>query len=120
MKKFFLVLPILLILFVVIFLVNKKNAGDSAKVDGQVEENNAVNPDSTDGAVNMTNPASDFCVDNGGETEIVTESDGSQFGLCVFEGYSCEEWAFYRNECDVVGDEEIITQKLIEKGLDLT
>ena len=120
MKKFFLVLPILLILFVVIFLVNRKNVGDSTRIGGQVEENNIITPDNTDSAANMSNPASDFCVDNGGETEIVTESDGSQFGLCVFEGYSCEEWAFYRNECDVVGDEEIITQKLIEKGLDLT
>lgn len=32
--------------------------------------------------------------------QIETASDGSQAGLCVFnDGTSCDEWAFYRNEC---------------------
>ena len=120
MKKYFLILPIVFTFLTVIFLVNRKDAGEPPKVDTQVEESNAVTSDKTDDAVTMSNPASDFCVDNGGKSEIVTESDGSQFGLCVFEDYSCEEWGFYRNECDIEGDEEAITEILIEKGLNLT
>ncbi|KKS25914.1 MAG: hypothetical protein UU86_C0046G0006 [candidate division WWE3 bacterium GW2011_GWC1_42_102] len=33
----------------------------------------------------MSNPASDNCITKGGTLEIITESDGSQFGLCKFK-----------------------------------
>ena len=46
------------------------------------------------------NLASTFCKDQGGLNKIVVNKDGSESGLCVFEdGSSCDEWAFYRNEC---------------------
>jgi len=49
---------------------------------------------------NMPNPASIYCEQNGGKHEIVTASDGSQSGICVFaDGNSCDEWAYYRGEC---------------------
>jgi hypothetical protein len=48
----------------------------------------------------MPNPASAFCEQQGGKLEIRTESEGGQFGVCVFDdGSECEEWAFYRGEC---------------------
>jgi putative hemolysin len=50
---------------------------------------------------NMPNPASVFCTQNGNKLEIVTAPDGSQSGLCIFQdGSSCDEWAYYRGECD--------------------
>lgn len=50
--------------------------------------------------VNMPNPASVFCIQNGNKNEIVTAEDGSQYGICNFpDGSSCEEWAYYRGEC---------------------
>ena len=50
--------------------------------------------------VNMPNPASVYCEQNGNKLEIQTASDGSQSGLCIFpDGSTCDEWAYYRGEC---------------------
>lgn len=49
----------------------------------------------------IANPASTFCVDNGGTLEIKTTNDGSQTGYCNKNGKTCEEWAFYRGECSL-------------------
>ena len=49
---------------------------------------------------NMPNPASVYCEKNGNQHEIVTATDGSQSGLCIFpDGSSCDEWAYFRGEC---------------------
>ncbi|GIW69921.1 MAG: hypothetical protein KatS3mg101_0668 [Patescibacteria group bacterium] len=56
--------------------------------------------------IGMANPASVNCQEDGGRLEMITNSDGSQFALCVFENYACEEWAYFRNECDIEGDAE--------------
>lgn len=47
------------------------------------------------------NPASKFCVEHGGILEIRDSSDG-EYGVCINpeNGLECEEWAFYRGECD--------------------
>ena len=51
--------------------------------------------------VGMPNPASLYCKQNGNKLEIVTAADGSQYGVCVFpNGNTCDEWAYYRGECD--------------------
>jgi len=50
--------------------------------------------------VNMANPASVFCAQNGNKLEIRTAADGSQNGICVFpDGSTCDEWAYFRGEC---------------------
>ena len=50
--------------------------------------------------VGIANPASVYCVDQGGRLEIRTNQDGSQAGVCVFtDGSECDEWAFFRKEC---------------------
>jgi hypothetical protein len=50
--------------------------------------------------VDMANPASKYCVDQGYELEIRTAADGSQQGFCIFaDGTECDEWAYYRGEC---------------------
>jgi putative hemolysin len=52
------------------------------------------------GGVGIANPASVFCVEQGGTSEIRTDAQGGQSGYCVFQGGSeCEEWAFMRSEC---------------------
>ena len=49
----------------------------------------------------LPNPASVYCTEHEGNLEIVTLKDGGQYGLCRFDdNSSCEEWAFYRGECD--------------------
>ncbi len=52
------------------------------------------------GGTGMANPASVYCEDNGGTLEI-REGEGGQYGVCMFPGgVQCEEWAFFRGECN--------------------
>jgi putative hemolysin len=61
----------------------------------------ATEPATTDvPQVNMPNPASVYCEQNGNTLEIRTAADGSQSGVCVFpDDSTCDEWAYYRGEC---------------------
>jgi putative hemolysin len=55
--------------------------------------------DTFESPLNLANPASKYCVDQGGRLEIRGEAAG-ETGYCIFEdGSECEEWAFYRGEC---------------------
>lgn len=48
----------------------------------------------------IANPASVYCEEEGGRLEIRTDADRGQVGYCLFEdGSECEEWAYYRGEC---------------------
>jgi len=50
------------------------------------------------------NPASEYCVDNGGTLVIQTKVTGGQYGICDFGNNSeCEEWAMFREECPMGG-----------------
>ena len=52
--------------------------------------------------VDVPNPASVYCEENGGELEIRDDDSGGQVGYCLFsDGSECEEWAFYRGECQI-------------------
>jgi putative hemolysin len=46
----------------------------------------------------ISNPASTYCVEQGGILEI-RENKLGQYGVCVKDGKECEEWAYYRGEC---------------------
>jgi len=59
-----------------------------------------VAPPPTATPAGISNPASTYCVEQGGASEIRTADDGSQSGVCSFpDGSECEEWAFFRGEC---------------------
>lgn len=48
----------------------------------------------------LPNPASAYCQQQGNTLEILTSTDGSQTGVCIFpDGSECDEWAYYRDEC---------------------
>jgi putative hemolysin len=48
----------------------------------------------------IANPASVYCEEQGGTVERIDE-DGAEHGVCVFDdGSECDEWAFYRGECE--------------------
>ncbi len=78
-------------------------------------------------SVGMANPASVYCNQNAGKSEIRNNEDG-QYGVCVFpDGSQCDEWKFFRKECGI-GDSktslekdlELIKQALVLKdGIDL-
>jgi putative hemolysin len=47
----------------------------------------------------MTNPASSFCVANGGNSIIVKDNDGNEYGLCHLpDNKTYEEWSYF-NTC---------------------
>ncbi|MEA4910714.1 hypothetical protein SDC9_07794 [bioreactor metagenome] len=93
-SKILYILLALIIIFAVYWLSTKKP-----------QENKVVNNtnDQTQN-VGLANPASEFCVRNGGISEIVTNADGSQGGICNFgEGKTCDETALFRNTCNLEG-----------------
>jgi len=47
----------------------------------------------------IANPASVYCGQLGGTTEIRTDASGGQYGMCSFaNGTSCEEWALFNDK----------------------
>lgn len=58
-------------------------------------------PNGPQGAANMPNPASQHCEQNGGTLQIRVDPNGGEHGVCVFpDNTECEEWAFFRGECN--------------------
>ena len=59
--------------------------------------------------VSIPNPASVYCTQNGNKFEIRTAADGGQSGVCVFpDGSTCDEWAYFRGECDSTAQESSV------------
>lgn len=54
-------------------------------------------------AFGVSNPASAYCAQRGGNSQIRTDpATGSQYGVCVAQdGTTCEEWAFMRGDCSL-------------------
>ncbi len=61
--------------------------------------------DSLSEIADMPNPASVYCEEHGGTLEIREDpATGGQVGYCLFaDGSECEEWAFFRGECQMSG-----------------
>ncbi len=52
-----------------------------------------------DSPVGLANPASTYCVEHGGTSEIRTAPDGSQSGICrLADGTEVDEWEYYRQQ----------------------
>lgn len=50
----------------------------------------------------MPNPASTYCTEKGYNLDIRADEQGNQYGVCIFpDGSECEEWAYYRGECEI-------------------
>jgi len=85
MKKIIVIVIILILLITGVLIYLNLSASSKNKSD---------NSDKTQ----MANPASVYCVDNGGKLEI-RESGTGQYGECVFpDGRECEEWDFYNTK----------------------
>ena len=58
--------------------------------------------DSLDSA-GLANPASVYCLEQGGTLDMRTDEAGTS-GYCVFDdGSECDEWAFFNGECEPGG-----------------
>lgn len=57
-------------------------------------------------AIGMANPASVFCVEQGGNSELRTDGSGNQYGVCLFaDGTEIEERELYRSAQTQTGTE---------------
>jgi putative hemolysin len=55
-------------------------------------------------AAGMPNPASVYCEQNGGRLDLRQDASGGVAGVCVFpDGSECEEWAYFRGQCQPAG-----------------
>jgi putative hemolysin len=102
---------------------NSETPGNTSQTQNktvQEEKTKENTKEETKKVTSFPNPASVYCEDHGGTVEIVTNKDGSQFGMCNFADYSCEEWVYYRGECTVDADAKAIEQDLKNAGRDLT
>jgi putative hemolysin len=48
----------------------------------------------------IANPASVYCIANNGSLTIKNDENGGQYGVCTRDGKECEEWAYFRGECN--------------------
>ena len=49
-------------------------------------------------AVGTANPASEFCVKQGGKLEMKKDKDGGEYAFCHLpDGSVVEEWAYFRS-----------------------
>ena len=71
----------------------------SLTLTGCTLKKNAENESGKADNAQIANPASQYCLEQGGELEIRENAEG-QYGVCKFsDGSECEEWAFFRGEC---------------------
>jgi putative hemolysin/predicted secreted protein len=64
--------------------------------------------------VGMANPASVYCRQVGGTTDIKKDASGGEYGMCTFNnGTSCEEWALFRGEGCKAGVPETGGKKMV-------
>jgi putative hemolysin len=48
----------------------------------------------------MANPASEYCIEQGGKLDIREDDNGGEVGYCQFDdGSECEEWTYFRGDC---------------------
>jgi putative hemolysin len=65
--------------------------------------NSAITGATQPAEAGLPNPASAHCEAQGYSLEIRTDEQGGQYGICIFpDGSQCEEWEYYRGECEPV------------------
>ncbi len=67
------------------------------------------------GDVDIANPASVYCEKQGYTLETRVDSQGNQYGVCIFpDGSECDEWAYFRGECAPGGQNSPTENKAVE------
>ena len=94
MKNKYLVLVLLAFLAICIFVFNRNYSAVTA-----VENTSEINS-------SLANPASVFCIENGGKSSVVEGQNGESENCTFDNGQTCDSWALYRGECNVVGVSE--------------
>jgi putative hemolysin len=63
---------------------------------------NENSEESVENVNQIANPAAVYCEEQGHILDIRADEDGNQSGICVSsEGNECDEWLYYRGECEL-------------------
>ena len=90
MKKYLVlaVIAIILLLGGGYLIYSSLTESNETEIETKTEDDSQNN-------VGVANPASTYCIEQGGELKLENE-----VGNCYFDdGSMCEEWAFFRGEC---------------------
>ncbi len=75
-------------------------AGDVQEEPETTDTVTTTEPAEKDNKVQIANPASSHCIENGGKLEMMQDKTGGEFAVCIFDdGSRCEEWKFFRKQC---------------------
>ncbi len=58
-----------------------------------------------DERVGTPNPASEYCVDQGGESKIKKDENWGEYGICLIDGKEVDEWEYYRAAMEKANEE---------------
>jgi putative hemolysin len=83
-------LIILLLFFFLLFFFTKQSVNNLKENKNNLDNNK----------LQIANPASTYCIKNNGSLEI-RENENGQYGICIKNGKECDEWAFFRGECEL-------------------
>jgi len=134
MNKKVLIVLLFLVLGLSIFILYKSVAPQKSsfeKTTGRETSNSEVSENNNgQTGTGIANPASVYCVQQGGKLEIRKDAEGGEYGICILtNGRECEEWKFFRKECgaeadgpvvDIENDTKLIAQALVKKdGINL-
>ncbi len=65
--------------------------------------------------IGIANPAAIYCEKQGYKLEIRADTEGNQYGVCIFsDGSECDEWAYFRGECLPGGQSPTTENKAVE------
>ncbi len=97
MQRRILWITLLLIFSLACALVETPGAPEPTPISTPVQEASPT-PE-----IGLPNPASAYCLEQGGVLELRQDESGAVSGYCRLpDGTVCEEWAFYRGECPTV------------------
>jgi uncharacterized protein len=73
----------------------------------------------TSNASGMANPASEYCVQVGGNVSIMKDAQGNEYGVCNFpNGTSYDEWALFRGEVNTTATNATAIKPVVNKTVD--
>jgi putative hemolysin len=78
----------------------KKDAGYCANIlDASKKEFCLLNASVKSNVTAIANPAAVNCRKEGYDYEIRKDNESNEYGICMYNGKECDEWALYRKEC---------------------
>ena len=85
---------------------NKSKSSNNRGKDQKVQETTKISdkPDQSQpdkkNSPQLANPASVYCIKNGGKHITRKDDKSNEIGICVFpNGKECNEWEFYKGNC---------------------